>query len=123
MQKREKALRWMQGRVLSHLLTPPTSETNPPAAVMRLRSVSLCGLWSLLSARACPPRHNTARLSPALATQSSFPFTTATTAVQPACTEPQHPFNSLIASMQLCSGTTTKAAVNQFISKPGRVNL
>ena len=120
MQKRGKALQL--GRVLGHLLTPPTSETNPPAAVMRLRSLSLCGLWSSLSASACPPRHNTARLSPALATQSSFPFTTATTAVQPACTEPQHPFSSLMASMQLCSGTTKKA-VNQFVLKPGRVNL
>lgn len=47
--------------------------------LMRCSSSSSVGLWSCESARASPRRLHTQRLSPALATHSSSPRTTATT--------------------------------------------
>mmetsp|Transcript_19609 Transcript_19609/g.58142 ORF Transcript_19609/g.58142 Transcript_19609/m.58142 type:complete len:327 (-) Transcript_19609:191-1171(-) len=66
--------------------TPPISDKNPPAAMMRDRSPSCDGLWSSESDTAVLPRQSTPRLSPAFATYSLLPRLSATTAVQPACT-------------------------------------
>lgn len=48
---------------------------------LRMRSFSAVsvGLWSVVSATAAPRREQTQRLSPALATSSSLPLTSATT--------------------------------------------
>mmetsp|Transcript_15256 Transcript_15256/g.23214 ORF Transcript_15256/g.23214 Transcript_15256/m.23214 type:complete len:233 (+) Transcript_15256:2223-2921(+) len=65
----------------------PNWLTNPPAFVIRFISRSCMGLWSKLRASAIPPsRHKTALESPALATVTVLPKTTATTDVHPACT-------------------------------------
>ena len=66
-------------------LTRPNWLTNPPALVILFISISLCGLWSKLSASVFPPaRHITARESPAFATVRMRPVNRATTAVAPA---------------------------------------
>mmetsp|Transcript_5580 Transcript_5580/g.14188 ORF Transcript_5580/g.14188 Transcript_5580/m.14188 type:complete len:263 (+) Transcript_5580:151-939(+) len=64
--------------------TPPMSLRKPPAASMRFFSISCAGLWSFDSGTADPPRHSTARLSPALPTKIFPSRIIATTAVQPA---------------------------------------
>mmetsp|Transcript_23200 Transcript_23200/g.61781 ORF Transcript_23200/g.61781 Transcript_23200/m.61781 type:complete len:335 (-) Transcript_23200:415-1419(-) len=57
--------------------------THPPAREMRSISRGSSGLWSLERSTAKPPRHSTARLSPAFATIKVSAWTQQTTAVQP----------------------------------------
>lgn len=73
------------GLQTAHSQHLPTSLTKPPASVMRCFSAVDAGLWSSLSATAVPARPSTARESPAFATNSSRPLSTARTAVQPTC--------------------------------------
>lgn len=80
-----------------------TSLTKPPAAVMRFLSVGDAGLWSSDSATAVLPRPSTALESPALATYSSRPWSTATTAVQPTC-QPQITVGQLHTARELGTG-------------------
>jgi len=58
--------------------------TKPPACVMRERSLSWLGLWSVESGTVFPLRLSTPRESPAHATTRSLPRTRAATAVHPA---------------------------------------
>lgn len=50
-----------------------------PTLAIRRNSLESVGLWSCVSASALPRRDATQRLSPALATHRSCPFTSATT--------------------------------------------
>ena len=61
--------------LMTHLLTPFTLLTHPPAAVILDFSNSWAGLWSWESAMASGPRHSTALESPAFATYSWSPCT------------------------------------------------
>mmetsp|Transcript_32244 Transcript_32244/g.75977 ORF Transcript_32244/g.75977 Transcript_32244/m.75977 type:complete len:330 (-) Transcript_32244:85-1074(-) len=61
----------------------PQYSTVPPFWTMRLRSEGLSGLWSSLIASAVLPWHRMVRLSPAFATNSSLPNSSAVVTVLP----------------------------------------
>mmetsp|Transcript_52467 Transcript_52467/g.149541 ORF Transcript_52467/g.149541 Transcript_52467/m.149541 type:complete len:323 (-) Transcript_52467:89-1057(-) len=76
------------GAAIRH--APRTLRTKPPARSMRFFSSSLSGLWSSVTATACPARQSTARESPTWASTSrnavpsfGFPWSSATRAVEP----------------------------------------
>mmetsp|Transcript_7835 Transcript_7835/g.31744 ORF Transcript_7835/g.31744 Transcript_7835/m.31744 type:complete len:206 (-) Transcript_7835:455-1072(-) len=83
-------------------LTRP-SWTNPPAFTILARSSSSMGLWSRDSATASPLRDRTARESPAFATTSLSPRTTATTQVDPAWGPSHGPSSSRSSSKSMSS--------------------
>lgn len=68
LQSGHKADAPMARETVSSPLILSSQHTKPPASWMRVRSLLLQGLWSLLSSIALPPLDRTARESPALAT-------------------------------------------------------
>mmetsp|Transcript_12745 Transcript_12745/g.40292 ORF Transcript_12745/g.40292 Transcript_12745/m.40292 type:complete len:347 (-) Transcript_12745:912-1952(-) len=98
--------------------------TTPPAAWMRARSSGLSALWSRLRATGLPPRHSTARQSPALATAMRLPYTSAATAVQPGYLGgPAAP--PIRATLALCSASMPprKAASTPTKARPSTSSI